>query len=995
MPRVPVAAALALALLATPVRALDPRRAASQYVLTKWGATLPSTTIHAVLQTRDRHVWLGTTVGLVRFDGAEFVVFNALNTPGFADGGVSCLAEGVDGTLFLGTTAGTVLLLKDGVFSSVPAPVGTAFVTSLLAARDGSLWIGLPGHDTLRWSGGRVLRSPALHGIQGPLAMVEDGREGIWIGTRLNGLLRYQRDALERAMPATDRIQALRLDRSGSLWIGTPHGLLCLRDGRLRRYTRRDGLSSDDISSLLEDRDGNLWVGTRGGGLNRLSGGRWSRLTTDQGLSDDDVRSLLEDHEGNVWVGTADGLNCLSDGRFITYGRLEGLSEPGVSAVAPSSNGGVWLGFESGRIGRLQDGRVEYFRLPTGVGREAALALHEARDKSLWIAQDNARVFRLKDGALSEHTPVNLEEEFKVRTISEDEQGPLFWVSVMGPARIRDRRAIPAEPVTPRRRFLRYAHAVYDDGKETTWVCDLFGLARFRAGKWRRFTTKDGLPHNRVRSASLEDDGSVWVATAGGLAHIGADESIHKVTIHEGLPENYLRLVLDDRRGYLWVASMGRIFRLEKREVFALFAGKTARVRALLFDTSDGLRTTEGLLSNAPGFRAADGRLWLATAKGVSVIDPANLSTDEPAPRVTIDRLGVDRRSSTADAIEADYPPGRGEVTIEYAALSYRAPARLRFRHRLDGLDRDWVEAGTARRAYYSSLPPGRYRFSVTASNRDGAWNGEVTSVTFTLRPPFHHTPLFFAGCVALVVAVAAAAHRVRVNQVRSRLAAVIQERTRIARELHDTLAQGLAGVKLHIDTAMSTMGNKPDVARQSMQCARSIATSSLAEVRRSIWVLRAQAAKGEDGLASTLHESLKQLTADSGILSIVEVAGRARALPVEVERNLLRIAHEAVTNVLRHAQAKTLVTELRFDEQALQLRVRDDGRGFDPSPYLTGRVGEHFGLLGIRERVFSMGGELTVWSRPNEGSEILCRLPYDCMDPMEAGAARVEEGAA
>jgi signal transduction histidine kinase len=315
-------------------------------------------------------------------------------------------------------------------------------------------------------------------------------------------------------------------------------------------------------------------------------------------------------------------------------------------------------------------------------------------------------------------------------------------------------------------------------------------------------------------------------------------------------------------------------------------------------------------------------------------------------------------------------------VAIDYAPRSCCLTGRIRFRHRLAGLDRDWVDAGQERRAYYSNLPPGRYRFAVMASNRDGFWNGDEATVSFVIRPPLYRTPLFFAACAALALGCAAVVHRLRVRQMRAGFAAVINERTRIARELHDTLAQGLAGVKLHIDAGLSTMADRPDVARRSLQCARSIATSSLSEVRRSIWVLRAQAAKGENGLASSFSSSLQQLTGDSGISTFINVNGAPRRLPVEVERNLLRIAHEAVTNAVRHSGAGTLGVELRFEASAVELRVRDDGRGFDADAYLRGPRGEHFGLAGMRERVLSMRGDLQIRSGPAQGTEILCRLP-------------------
>ena len=472
-----------------------------------------------------------------------------------------------------------------------------------------------------------------------------------------------------------------------------------------------------------------------------------------------------------------------------------------------------------------------------------------------------------------------------------------------------------------------------------------------------------------------DEDGGLWAATIGGLAYV-KDDIIRSLTLREGLPENYLRLVLDDGLGHLWIAAMGHVFRLDKREVREVMAGTRPKVSPLVFDIADGLRSTETLLSNNPGFRASDGRLWFATAKGVSVVDPARISTDDPAPRVALEAFSVDGRAGAAGAGEAEFPAGRGEVTIEYTALHLGASRKVRFRHRLEGLDGDWVDAGESARVYYSNLPPGRYRFSVMASNRDGIWNGSPATLAFAIRPPFTRTPLFVLLCAAAVVGLGLVAHRLRLAQMRARFAAIIGERTRIARELHDTLAQGLAGVGLQIDTALGTLAEEPELARQQMQQARAMTRSSLAEVRRSIWVLRAQAARGADGLGASLSHSLRHLGADHGLEMSVSVTGEPRTLPAELERNLLRIAHEAVTNAARHAGATHIEVALHVDGDAVQLRVRDDGCGFDPEGALLASGGEHFGLLGIQERARSLGGELHVHSRPGAGAEVVCRLP-------------------
>jgi signal transduction histidine kinase len=321
-----------------------------------------------------------------------------------------------------------------------------------------------------------------------------------------------------------------------------------------------------------------------------------------------------------------------------------------------------------------------------------------------------------------------------------------------------------------------------------------------------------------------------------------------------------------------------------------------------------------------------------------------------------------------------EYGPGRGEVTIEYAALTFGSPA-VQFRYRLDGLDTDWVAAGARRTAYYAALPPKRYRFEVMASNPDGAWIGTPASLAFTIRPPFVRTPLFYGLCAAAIGLAGASAYRLRVRQVRARFAAVLAERTRIARELHDTLAQGMAGIRLQIETGLRAMEGQPGKAREHLQLAEAMARSGLAEVRRSIWVLRAQSSKSSDGLVASFESGVRQLTAGSALNTVIEIQGAARELPSLVEHSLLRITHELVQNAVRHSHAATLTVVLQFDGDIVRLIARDDGCGFDAdAPLAAG--GDHFGLIGVVERVDALGGRLTLKSRPGAGAEVVCELP-------------------
>jgi ligand-binding sensor domain-containing protein/signal transduction histidine kinase len=983
MRRYPVAACGLTALLlgAGPAFALSPDRAISQYVVADWDtdAGLPSNGVHALLQTRDHYLWLGTSAGLVRFDGSRFVVFDARSQPGFGDGVVSSLSEGADGRLNVGTSS-AVLRQENGAFQTLPVRTGAGVVSSLLSTRDGTLWIGLLGRPVFRWQDGRATSLTKELGTASALAMLEDGDGTVWIGSRGKGLIRFQGGQFTRVEIGSDVVQALCRDRSGALWIGTPHGLLRREGETLRRFTRAQGLSHDSVSAILEDRDGNLWVGTSGGGINRLHAGRFTSLRARDGLSDDDVRALLEDHEGNVWVGTANGLSRLSDGRFVTFGPAEGLPDAAVSAVAPDDSGGVWIGTASAAVAHLSGGTLTHFRLPGGSDTGAVLVLHQGHDGALWAGADDGRLFRIDGGRIAEQTPAAGKA---TAVFEEDDQGPIFFLRGAGLARVRERQTIAVSPEASR---LSYVYAVHRDRAGTLWLCSALGLGRLRGGELRVFTAKDGLPHDRVRSLAEDSDGSLWLATIGGLARLQGDK-VRTVTTEQGLPENHLRFIVDDNLGHLWLASVARIFRLDKQELRDLFDGRIQKVAPLVFDTSDGLRSTETLLSSSPGFRSADGRLWFATARGVSAVDPARVSTAEKAPPVRIESLRVDGRQ------EADrrYPPGRGETTVEYAALSLRAAGKVRFRYRVEGFDDDWFEAGTARQARFSSLPAGHYRFSVMASNGDGVWNGEPAGLDFEIRPPFHRRPLFYVACLAAVLAAFGAAHRLRLAQVRARFGAVLGERTRIARELHDTLAQSLTGMAMQIEAALGSLppDRETSQARGHLQRARTMVTAGLGEVRRSIWVLRARADSGAVSLPALLQDSLGQLTSHAEARLTFSSTGSVRPLSPEAERNLLRIAHEAVTNAVRHAHAAGIEVSLHYEEGGVRLHVRDDGQGFDPEATAAETRGDRFGLVGMAERAHVMNGELRVESRPGAGTEIECRLPYGsaATETMEAPA--------
>jgi PAS domain S-box-containing protein len=752
--------------------ALDPNRSITQYVIDTWRGEhgLPNNSVITVFQTTDRYLWLGTNGGLARFDGIKFVKIGV----GQIEGGVVAVCEDLDNVLWIAAQSGVLAQMKNGILTLHEGPSPGYYITTLHAARDGSLWIATLGSGVYRFANGRYEKHEPL-GATEIFAIIEDRSGALWMGGRGSGLLRLTdgrwtrydvRDGL-----ADNTIHALCEDASGALWIGTARGLSRLQGDRFNTFTQRDGLTHDTVTALHQDEDDNLWIGTQAGGLQRLFNGRFTTLTRNEGLADDHVRAIFEDQEKNLWVGTANGLNRLGNGRFVTYGGAEGLIDPTISALVEGADGDVLVGTETSGLFRIKDGKVERLGV---FGEINVLAIHERRDGSLWVSTGDSRLLRLKSGIVIDETPRYSGIVPKISHMFDDGTELVFACSTAGLGRVRNRKFQLLDPDAPRIHFVFASHR---DRHGTLWLGTSQGLVRIRSGEHVSFTTKEGLPEDRVRSIAAEDDGTLWLATMGGLCRFRNGE-IRSVTTSDGLPDNLLRVVLDDALGNLWLSSLGHVFRLSKSELADFFDGRITRITPFNFDMSDGLRTTEvPLIGTYPGFRGRDGRLWFATARGASVVDPTRVVLDTTQPPVVIEEVTVDGVSGRRET----YVPGRRRVNITYTALSYRAPARLRFRYKLEGFDEDWVDAGTRRTASYTNLPPRRYVFRVKAANSDGVWADAGDSVSFTLAPYWYETTWFYFVAAVLAIGLVVSAYLWRVAALVERqrkLSQKIEERT-------------------------------------------------------------------------------------------------------------------------------------------------------------------------------------------------------------------------
>jgi signal transduction histidine kinase len=499
----------------------------------------------------------------------------------------------------------------------------------------------------------------------------------------------------------------------------------------------------------------------------------------------------------------------------------------------------------------------------------------------------------------------------------------------------------------------------------------LNGLVRIRNGKTTVFTRSDGLSGDVITSLLEDANHTLWVGTKDDGLSRSSGNGFVPVRAHD-LPRE-IDAIVEDTHGYLWLASSRGIVRVLASDLRACDAS-ACNPRISTYGSSDGMLTEETSSTGHPSaWRMADGDLWFATRKGVAIVNPDDLLENRTPPPVIVEHFTVDDIEWKDRGAEISIPSGHGRYAFEYAALSYVSPSRVRYRYMLEGFDKQWTQAGSRRNAYYTNLPPRHYRFRVQAANQGGIWSDTGAEVAFVIRPPFYRTLWFSALATLLLIGVVVGIYRLRVRAIRSQFDAILAERNRIAREIHDTLAQGFVGVSVQLElTAHLLAQSHVPEARQQVDRTRDLVREGLADARRSIWDLRAT------GAQATLPARLTHLAEQSSTLRLkveANIGGTYRALTPSLENEVLRIAQEALANAVRHSQATRATIDLRYHPNELTLTVTDNGVGFQATDATLPTKG-HFGLQGMRERTQQIAGTLNVESSPDSGTKVTLHVP-------------------
>ena len=966
---------VAVLFLCLPVLALDASHSVTQYrhvSLTRQENGLPGI-ITSLAQTRDGVLWIGTELGLLRFDGVRFTSTLPPLGPPLGSDSINALMAASDGSLWIGTKTG-LAHWNAGKLSAVPVEgrVAGASVRSFLESRDHTVWAALVGSN----AGGlcRIeqerLKCERPETFGRAASLFEDPSGKLWVGgIGLLSCLNGSTTQTFRLRTPNVLVSSITEDRSGQVWLSTlaTGGLLHLDHGQLIPSAIPSIGQAFQPGDLLSDRDGGLWIATFGQGLIHLHQGRAERFTTSDGLSSDLVRALYEDHEGNIWAATDNGLDRFSEFAVTTFSKREGLSSALVTSMYPASSGEIWVGTTAG-LDRIEN-NIAAQGSHSGLASNSITGLFEDSSNTLWVASNRGLFYRDKAGLHATTLP----PDHPVRSLTSVVQtGGDIWFAdpQQGLFRVHERRLAQFVPSSELNHQAIWAmEAGHDTGEVWLGLGD-GSIADWKQGRVSRwYHQKDGLPGGPVADLHLGRDGTLWIATHNGLSRLSHDR-IETVGTANGLPCERIQAMVEDDAGDLWLNATCGLIRLPAADLAAWSDDPRRQVRPVVYDASDGMSAHSGSLGY---FRHAgkspDGRLWFVTVDGVSVIDPRHLPVHALAPPVQVEKITVDGTNYKLGS-QIQLPPRPKTLDIDYAAFSFVAPEKVFFRYRIEEMEHDWHRAGSYRRATYTNLPPGTYHFLVQAAINSDVWNN-ASSLAFVVLPAFFQTFAFRLMCAVAAMLLLWALYRLRLHQVAARMKLRFEtryaERVRIANELHDDLLQNLSGFILQLD-GLAKIVSDPVRVQERIRDLRDQTEQSLHETRETIWDIRSRSS--ERGFQDSLQDMADQIAKGKPVRIVLTVSGDRRPIEPGLAGELLRITREAIGNSIRHSGAHLITVLVAYGpKDALQINVSDDGSGFDLDQ--GSRKMKHWGLSSMRDNARKIGAELNITTAPGKGTRV------------------------
>jgi signal transduction histidine kinase/ligand-binding sensor domain-containing protein len=971
------------------VMAVDPNKRITQYAHTAWRLQdgLFSGAPHAITQTRDGYLWIGTQNELLRFDGVRLSKWDPPAGAQLPPSRIWTLLGSRDGSLWIGTDSG---LAHWNNRELVTPPAADGHVNSIIERQNGEIWFSRvqrfqQNGAVCKVLGERIKCYGKPDGL--PLdtgnALAEDTSGNLWFGdpstvVRWNGssVRTFSPQGLERNR--SDGVTGIAAAPDGSVWLGFAirgHGLglqNVVNDVLTPFVTPELDSSTLIVNTLFLDREKTLWVGTESQGIYRIHGHTVDHFGAADGLSSNFVNTFYEDHEGDLWIATSRGIDCFRDLRVTSFTGREGLPMEEVDSVLASRDGTIWAGGPENLVS-IRGRHVISIQSHKGLPGNQVTSLLEDHAARLWVGVDNS-LFVYEKGKFRSVTKQDGSPVGFVVGIAEDSNQNV-WAETTGPRRSLVRISnfkVQEEFPGPQMPAARKVAAAPDG---SLWLGLMSGdLARLKANRLDIFRFKNSSTPSSgsmVNQILITLDGAVFGATSFGLI-AWKDRSQQVLTIKNGLPCNVIYSLIADNQDTLWLYTQCGLVGIPNAELQKWWRDSNSTLQLYTVGAADGAQPAWVPFEGAT--KLPDGELWFANYSGLQTIDLANIRGNPIPPPVHIQNVVADHRSYGATDIVA-LPANTGDLQIDYAALSFANPQKVAFRYKLERRDKAWEDAGARRQAFYNDLPPGHYRFRVIASNNDGVWNEEGATLTFSIAPAWYQTRTFQAACVVLAMLLVWLIHRLRIRYVTETIATRfderLAERTRIARDLHDTLLQTIQGSKLVADDALETPSEPVRMRKALEQLSRWLQQAGQ-EGRAALNSLRGPATSTND-LADALKRALETMPLNS-LAATISAYGNIRQLHPIVRDEVYRIGHEAIRNAHAHSGGTHLDIQLRYMDD-LTLRIADDGPGTTPSNFSDHKEG-HYGLKGMRERAIRIGAKLTIVSSKGCGTEVCLVVP-------------------
>jgi signal transduction histidine kinase/ligand-binding sensor domain-containing protein len=996
-----IAVGVLLPFLCLSVLVAQTARPIAQYMHTAWGEREGAPAgIFAMAQTTDSYLWLASDDGLVRFDGITFEHYRP-----------------------------QTIQLTEGAVFKFDLPM------SLLALPNGDLWAGDASGALLMLRNGKGRYYGPQDGVlRANVRFLAQDRNGtIWAATRL-GLERLEGERWKQVGADWNFPQepaaALFVDHEGTLWVSTQDSLLFLKAGS--RKFQPTGLQLGEVTGFAEQANGRLWMAETTNNWVRTVPVSDKRSPPDDRRVEAGSEQFLFDHNGELWMSNVGfgvrhvaspdllkGATHFPNAAIDSFTTKDGLTDDQARCILEDRQHNFWVATNSG-LDRFRKTDLAPVVFPDHIDHaDSTLIAGDAGD--VWLGNGNS-LMRIHEGQVDTKPPLARD----VTSAYRDSAGALWWIggggiySLHGGSYIR--RSMP--PSLPKDYFSQYVAAVEDKSGALWLFARGQGSFYWKAGRWQQIDAPPELNLHGPTSAYLDPNGRVWVGYAEGAIAIIDHTRIERIFRIDDIPSagvnaiyahgphlwviggggvsffdgsGFQRLAPFDARrffmacgvneaadGSLWFCENRGVIQIPATEVSHFLSDYSYRVKYRLFDAADGLvGVFKGLNRSLRQAEGTDGKLWFATSRNLLWLDPSHLNPpDTVPPPVVIRSFGAS--GAPVQSLENLKLPARTtDVQIGYTALDLSFPGKLHFKYLLSGVDKNWQDAGTRREAFYTRLGPGKYHFRVIACNRDGAWNEVGAGLDFSIAPAWFQTNWFYALCVCAFLLLLSLLYQLRLRQLKAQFDAAIKmrvdERTRIARELHDTLLQSVQGAAFQLQAARKLLIRKSDNAMDVLDDAIDTTKNAIKEGRIAVRDLRPEEA-AKRSLGDLLKDAGHELAAVQALDGTVPdyqvvIEGIQRALSPMLQDEVYRISREVIRNAFTHAAANRIEVEMRYDDDQLRVRVRDDGKGIEREIVEAGRQG-HWGVSGMRERALRIGAQLDFWSKVGAGTEIQLTIP-------------------